>query len=216
VLGHFEGRVRYDPVTGNYSRTFVPPVQVEGADIEFRVLVNDELDDTMPVVRLRGRPRIDAASLGSLARGGVNRVVELSGIDFSSTPTVRATTSDVLVMKFRVLEPNRVEATIRAPSTARVGWSGLQVVSSDGRVSNAWPLFVFDSAETTIVATEASDGSGSAALEWFGGAPPGPPGWRLERSGRADFSSVTTLYVGGARGFSDPAPASDVWFYRVR
>lgn len=214
VLGRFEGATRYDPTTGNYSRTFVPPVQEDGAEIEFRVLVNDELDDTMPVVRLRGRPRVMGATRDLVARGS-KVVTELSAFDFSPAPGAQPTTPDLLVQGTRILGPDRLEVTLRAPASARVGWSGVQVVSSDGRASNAWPVFVFDAAETTLVATE---GAGEAAdLEWPGGAAPGPPGWRLERSARADFGTASTLYVGPGREFVDTgAAASGVWFYRVR
>lgn len=215
VLGKFVGPIRYDPTTGNYTRTYEPPIQAESADVEFRVLVNDELDDTMPVVHLRGRPKITSWSPGAVARGGAFTTVNLTGVDFTASPSVRATTTSLTVASSKPTSPTTIQAIVRAPSSASIGWSGLQVVANDGRAGNVASVFVYDPGEVTIVGTKPGGGSDAAKLDWFGKASATAIGWTLERSASPDFATSTAIYQGTQRTFTDPTPAAPIWFYRV-
>ena len=215
VLGQFVGAVRYDSTTGNYLRTYQGPIQEDAADVEFRVFVNEELDDTMPVVHLRGKPRINAWSPDGVPRGfGAGVAVTLSGQDFSLAPTVQATTTDLIVMSSQVVPPSAMKAQVRAPSTAKIGWSGLQVTSSDGRNSNVSPIFVYDPSTVTLIGRKTLGTSASGTFEWFGSNGSGV-GWTLERSNDPQFLSSMTIYHGGAATFIDAAAASPIWYYRV-
>jgi hypothetical protein len=56
VVGRFEGPVIYDAANGTYRRRYVSdPCSTAPYDIEFRVFVNEELDDSMPVVHFEPR-----------------------------------------------------------------------------------------------------------------------------------------------------------------
>ena len=215
ILGQFTGPIVYEPATGNYHRTYQAPIQDDGADVEFRVLVNEELDDTMPIVHLRGKPKITSLNPDGIPWGGLATTISLSGIDFSSTPTVTATTSDLTVVSFTVTGPNAIIVNARATSSTFTGWSGLQVISSDGRVSNTAPVFIYDPSTVTLIGRRPGVTT-DAALEWFGSLG-GPGFWTLERSDDPSFpfASTTLLYQGTARTYTDPTPATPLWFYRV-
>jgi hypothetical protein len=56
VVGRFTGPVIYDAANGTYRRRYVSdPCATGPYDIEFRVFVNEELDDSMPVVHFEPR-----------------------------------------------------------------------------------------------------------------------------------------------------------------
>jgi len=215
ILGQFTGPIVYEPATGNYHRTYQAPIQDDGADVEFRVLVNEELDDTMPIVHLRGKPKITSFNPDGVPWGGFATTISLSGIDFSSTPTVTATTSELTVVSFTVTGPNAIDVNCRATNSTFTGWSGLQVTSSDGRTSNVASVFIYDPSTVTLTGRRPGVTS-DAALEWFGFLG-GPGFWTLERSDDPSFlpPSTTQLYQGAARTYTDPTPATPLWFYRV-
>jgi len=215
ILGQFVGPIRYDAATGNYRRTFQPPVQATAADIEFRVLVNEELDDTMPVVHLRARPAITSWSPDGVARGGAAVTITLTGTNYSPTPTVVAATPALVVQSFTVTGPGTINVTVIAPVGAAIGWSGLQVVSSAGERSNAAPIFVYDPAQVTLVATKPAGSPNNAKLEWFSGKG-NLTIWTLERSATPDFAAKTQLYRGTSRTFTDTVAAAPIWYYRVQ
>jgi len=217
VLGKFVGKVRYDAATGNYTRTYQAPVQDDSADVEFRVFVNDELDDTKPVVHLRGKPKITAWTPDAIGRGSAPATtVTLTGTDFTASPVVTPITNDLIVSSSRLTTPATITAQVRAPQAAKLGWSGLQVTSSDGRKSNVAPVFVYDPATVTLLGTKTPGTAASGTFEWFGSNGSGV-GWTLERSSDPRFfsSTTTTIYHGGTSTFVDPAPASPIWYYRV-
>ena len=112
---------------------------------------------------------------------------------------------------------SNLSAVVRATSSARIGWSGLEIRSSDGRLSNVAPIFVYDPDAVTLIGWKTPSTAASATLEWLGGSP-GMGGWTLERSTDPRFSaaSSTTLYHGRETTATDPAPAAAIWFYRVR
>ena len=215
ILGQFTGPIVYEPATGNYHRTYQAPIQDDGADVEFRVLVNEELDDTMPIVHLRGKPKITTFNPDGVPWGGFATTISLSGIDFSSTPTVTATTSELTVVSFTVTGTNAINVNARATSSTFTGWSGLQVISSDGRISNVVQVFIYDPSYVTLIGRRPGVTS-DAALEWFGNLG-GPGFWTLERSDDPSFfpASTTQLYQGAARTYTDPTPATPLWFYHV-
>ena len=215
VLGQFVGPVRYDAGTGNYKRTFQPPVQTTAADIEFRVFVNEELDNTMPVVHLRAKPVITSWSPDGAARGGAAVTITLTGTNYSPTPTVVAATAALTVQSYTVTGSGTINVTVIAPAGAAIGWSGLQVVSSAGERSNAAPIFVYDPAQVTLAATKPAGSTSNAKLEWFSGNG-ALTLWTLERSATPDFAAKTQLYRGTSRTFTDTTAAAPIWYYRVQ
>lgn len=212
-LGKFAEAVSYDPASGCSSRMFLPPDQDEGADVEIRAWVNDELDDDRFILHLRGRPRILGRTPAAVARGPMTTDVTLTGTDFSSAPTVEASTGALSVVRSVPTGKDKVVATVRAPLSSPIGWSGLEVVSADGRRSTPVPIFVFDPAEVTLLVSEGS--SGRVDLEWWGGAPLGSA-WQVDRSTSPSFATGSVVYRGPARNWSDSAPAGETWLYRVK
>lgn len=211
VLGGFTGPLTYDAAAGVYRRNYTPPVQEEAAEIEFSAWVNEERDDDRVRLRLRGRPRVDLAQPGGIPRGLTITDVSMQGIDFSPVPRVVAATPALRVLSSEVLGKDWVRARVRAEPWAPIGWSGLRIVSEDGRESNSSPLFVYDPAETTLVVTPAAGGS---RLEWFGGGS-ALTNWRLVRSTEPSFASWTTVYLGRNRSATDAALPANGYFYRV-
>jgi hypothetical protein len=213
ALGKFVGPMRFDPVTGNYIRTYERPFQQEGADVEFRVLVNEELDDTRPVVHLRGRPKILALTPDGVGRAAGWTTIRMSGSDFTESPSVRSSDSSLRVYSSRLVEPGKIEVGARAPASARIGWSGLQVVPGDGRPGPVAPVFVHDPARLSLSAQD-SVGDGRATLAWFGDPNPLTV-FSLERSSSATFEVKSDLYRGPGRTFEDIIEPNGIWFFRV-
>lgn len=214
-LGRFVGPLTYEPATGDYWRLFEPPVQDGTADIEFRVLVNEELDDTRRTLRLVGKPKITSVDPIAVVRGGAAWTpVTLRGVEFGGSPTVLADTSGLLVGTVTPVSNGQLRVDLRATGDAAVGWSGVAVRRPDGRVSNFAPIFVYDRDDLVILASEGA--GGAADLDWFGAG--GPPGkmWTLERSPEPGFRSPTVIYNGPRNEATDTDSASPVWFYRVR
>jgi hypothetical protein len=214
-VGKFTGPIRYDATLGNYIRTFTAPELEDGVDIEFRALVNDELDDTKPVVRLRGRPRIETIQPLGIPSTGEETPLVIRGIDFSNTPTLELDRGLVDLVSWKVTGRNEISARLRVTKPGWQGSVGLRVVSHEGRRSATFPLFVYDPLQgPTLTAREPSPTEGTITLDWLGGAD--KLGWRLERATAPRFVGPTTLYLGAARQFVDDPPSGETLYYRVK
>ena len=212
VVGRFVGQVQYDPATGDYRRLYEPPNQAASADVEFRVFVNEELDDTKPVLHIRGRVRLDAADPRGVPIGGPSTsTLVITGTELSRVVSLASTSPDLTLLQWS-RSGATLSAVVRARLSARVGWAGLQATADDGRTSNVLPVFLYDPGSATLLGRENT--AGVAKFEWFGGA---GMIWSLERSPSPTMVSPSRIHHGGRQPVDDPEapPAGGCFFYQV-
>lgn len=219
VFGKFSGPVRYDPSSGSYSRSYLPPGGPDGASVEFKVFVNEELHSEKPILRVRGRPRIDRVTPSALPIRTQASTVSLTGAEFDRVARVESPTPGLSVASWNSAGFASMTVELRTLAGVVPGWAKLRAIGIDGRASNEADVFLYLPGETTILGKKTSTGAGE--FEWFGGNPSGPVTWRLERSGSPQFpaSATTTVYIGSLNRATDPTPAPasapGVFFYRV-
>lgn len=216
VVGQFGGPIREDLPSGCWSRRFVGPADGMPADVEFRVFVNDELDDDRPIVRFRRRPSIVSVQPIGVPRAGPGFPIDLEVVvtEGDLVTGVESTTPNLVVDVEEQVGKLRWRAAVFAPLSAELGWSGLRLTSRIGPGANVAPVFVYDPAELTLVAREPT--AGTIRLDWFDGTP--IPPFTLERSPDPLFppGSTTVVSSGSSMTASEPLPAGGVVFYRVR
>jgi hypothetical protein len=152
VVGHFTGPVIYDAATGNYRRHYVSDPSATPYEIEFRVFVNDELDDTMPVVHFSPASlALDQPAYGCAQTVTLEATIPSGNLNSSSIETIAALVSSPS-------EPAG-ESTLLTETSANPGvFRGSIPLSS---VDSAGVLFV--AAGDTITA-KLTDGATCGAL----------------------------------------------------